>query len=437
MARGVLERFVEPKRRDALFERPAQRQYTRALLFSTLVDRLRQVVLGVQPAVHAAYQARNDRIPVRVTAVYDQLQGVAPAVSAALREDSAHRAAPLIRALGTTAAPGRAGDRTRILDGNHFAAPEHRLEELRSTWAAPVPGKLLAGMDPELTTVPHVRLCEDGQAQERSLLDDVGPRVERRDLGRADRNCCTRTFLFGSSDRGGGFVIRQPGAVPGAVVGARTQRRRCSPGWVWEEKLRLRDAGRKRVVRRITVELDQPTREGDREIHLLTTLPKKGADATAVAELYRKRWTIEGLFLEVSQTLEGAVDTLGYPKAALVTFGRGRLAYNAVAVLKAALRAVHGEAIQEQWSSYDMALEIQQCYDGMRVAVPAKHGAVFGRWTDAEMAAVLREWASQVRWARSRKHPRGPKQKPPQRRRYRNGEHVATAKILAARKSRK
>ena len=39
--------------------------------------------------------------------------------------------------------------------------------------------------------------------------------------------------------------------------------------------------------------LDTPTRDGDREIHILTDLPAEAVDAITVAELYRKRWTLE------------------------------------------------------------------------------------------------------------------------------------------------
>ena len=38
MARGVLERLLDADRIDALFERTAAQQYTRALLFSSLVQ---------------------------------------------------------------------------------------------------------------------------------------------------------------------------------------------------------------------------------------------------------------------------------------------------------------------------------------------------------------------------------------------------------------
>lgn len=186
-------------------------------------------------------------------------------------------------------------------------------------------------------------------------------------------------------------------------------------------------------VRRITVERDQPTQDGDTEIHLLTNLPAKKAPAARVAELYRRRWTIAGLFLQVATTLDCAVKTLCYPKAALFAFCLGLLATNAVALLQAALRAVQGAEKAAGLSAYYLALEIRQTYAGMMVAIPPVHWAVFNGLNDAEMAAVLRETASQVVLARYAKHLRGPKKKQPPRTAYQNGAQAATAKILAAR----
>jgi hypothetical protein len=48
------------------------------------------------------------------------------------------------------------------------------------------------------------------------------------------------------------------------------------------------------------------------------------------------------MFQALTETLTCEVNTLGYPKAALFGFCLALLAYNAVAVLKAAVRAVHG-----------------------------------------------------------------------------------------------
>lgn len=438
MARGILERLLDPQRLDALFARTAQHQYTRELLFSTVVELMAQVVLGRKPAVYAAYQDMLDRIGVSDTALYQKLQHMELAVSAALVRDSAQQAAPLIRALGATQPAWVKGYHTKILDGNHLQASEHRLAELRTTWAAPLPGQGLVVLDQPTQTASDILLCADGEAQERSLLPEVLALVKRRDLWIADRNFCTLGFLFALSAKGACFALRQHGMVQGQRLGPRRARGRCATGAVFEQRLRLRhEAGEVLDVRRVTVELDQPTREGDTEIHILTNLPLQVASAVTVAEVYRGRWTIEGLFLEVEQTLACELKTLAYPKAALFAFCVGLLAANAVAVLKAALRAAHGAEQAPSLSVYYLTLEIRETYAGMMVAIPPPHWAVFGSLSVGELAQLLRELAGKMMLARYRKHPRGPKKKPPPRRRYRNGEHVATSKVLAARKCAK
>jgi hypothetical protein len=102
MARAVLERLLDAPRIDDLFARTAQHQYTRELMFSSLVQLMSEVVLGVHPTVHAAYQANKETIGVSTTALYNKLDRVEPQVSAALVHDSAALAEPVVKALGTS-----------------------------------------------------------------------------------------------------------------------------------------------------------------------------------------------------------------------------------------------------------------------------------------------------------------------------------------------
>ena len=107
MARGVVEHLCNAARIDALFARTAEMQYTRALLFSSVVDLRGQVVLGVQPSVHAAYQAQADQLGVSDQAVYDKLNHVELCVSAELVRDAARQAAPVLGALQALATARR------------------------------------------------------------------------------------------------------------------------------------------------------------------------------------------------------------------------------------------------------------------------------------------------------------------------------------------
>jgi predicted nucleic acid-binding Zn finger protein len=434
MARGVLENLLHSEKIDELFERTAQVQYTRELAFSTVVDLMAQVVLGMQPSVHAAHQAQAEKIGVSNQAIYDKLNGIEPGVSAELVRSSARDAAALIKALRVKRTPLLAGYQTKILDGNHLSATEHRIEELRTTWAAPLPGKILVVLDQELGVASDVILCEDGHAQERSLLGEVLQNVGRKQLWIADRNFCTCDFMLGIAARQSRFIIRQHGQLKGKPIGPRKAKGKTSTGKVHEQKLRVTDsAGKTLTLRRITVTLNEPTRDGDTEIHLLTNLPASQASAKKVAQLYAERWTIETMFQEVTETLTCEINTLGYPKAALFGFCLALLAYHAVAVIKAAVRAAHGEEVAEQVSGYYLSLEISQTYDGMMVAVPPRHWKPFRTLTPAAMARILKQLAQRINLRRYQKHPRGPKKPPPEKSKYNNGGHVSTARLLATR----
>lgn len=434
MARGILERLFDPQRIDALFAVTAKVGYTRILHFSTLVSLMGDVVLGVQPSVHAAFQALEEMdATVSLTAIYNKLDRVEPILSAALVRDAAQQTAPVIDALGARLEPWLPGYRCRILDGNHLSATEHRIEELRTTWAAPLPGKILVVLDQERMLAEEVFPTEDGHAQERSLLDAVLLSIQAQDLWIADRNFCTFKFLFGIARRLGYFLIRQHGTVKGKLLGRRRRIGRCATGMVYEQAIQFPDpeTGELSTYRRITVQLDQATRDGDWELHLLSNVPENDADPLTLAELYRKRWTIETVFQEIAATLQCEIQTLGYPKAALFAFCLSLVAFNAVSLLKASLRAVHGGAtVTETVSGYYLNLEIRGTYEGMMIAIPEKHWKIFRTLSVKELAQVLKVMAGHVRLSRYRKHPRGPKKPPPRKSAYANGGHVSTFKLL-------
>jgi IS4 transposase len=436
MARAVLERLLDAPRLNALFARTAQQQYTRELLFSSLVQLMSEVVLGVHPTVHAAYQANKEAIGVSTTALYNKLDRVETDVAAALVRDSAALAEPVVKALRASHPRWVPGYQIKVLDGNHLAPTEHRLKALRGTWAAPLPGQALVVLDQQRMLITDVFLHEDGHAQERRLIAKVLQHVQADDLWIEDRNFCTLGLMFGMARRGAVFVVRQHGQVQGELVGRLTRKGASRSGSVSEQALLVRDpdCGEVMRVRRITVQLTEPTRNGDTTLHILTNVPPHRASAAQLARVYGKRWSIETAFFEITTTLACEINTLGYPKAALFTFCLALLAYNAVSLIKAALRSAHGrQKINDEVSSYYLALEIGRTYDGMMIAIPAPHWALFRELSAKEFANTLRDLASSVHLSRYQKHPRGPKKPPPERTAYRSGQHVSTAKLLAQR----
>ena len=284
--------------------------------------------------------------------------------------------------------------------------------------------------------ITDVFLAEDGHAQERRLIAEVLQHVKEDALWIEERHFCTLGLMFGMARRGAAFVVRQHGQLQGELVGRPTRKGTTRSGSVYEQAILVRapDTGETMRVRRLTLTLKEPTRDGETELHILSHVPAQRAAAAQLARLSGKRWSIETAFFEITTTLACEITTLGYPKAALLTFCLALLAYNAVSRIKAALRSAHGrQKLNDEVSSYYLALEIGRTYDGMMIAIPAPHWAFFRECSDQEFANVLRELASSVNLARYQKHPRGPKKKPPERTAYQNGKHVSTAKLLAQR----
>jgi hypothetical protein len=236
--------------------------------------------------------------------------------------------------------------------------------------------------------------------------------------------------------RGASFLVRQHSQWQGELLGAPKRTGVIRSGTVYEQEMIVRDppSGETMGVRRMTLVLKEPTRDGDTALHILSHIPPEDARASKLAVLYGKRWTIETAFFDLTTPLSCEIHTLGYPKAALVALCLALVAYNAVAVIKAALRRAHGKQKgNNEVSSYSLSLEIRQTYDGMMIAIPTPHWAVFRERSPTERAGVLCELASSVNLSKYRKHPRGPKKKPPERTAYKNGSHVATAKLIAQR----
>jgi hypothetical protein len=131
------------------------------------------------------------------------------------------------------------------------------------------------------------------------------------------------------------------------------------------------------------------------------------------------------------------LNTLGYPKAALFAFCVAVACYNLLAILKGALRGVHGEkAVETTLSNYYMTDEIRSVYRGMMIALPPEEWKELQTLSIAEFSKLLRRWASCIELGDYRKHTRGPK-KPQPKRPNAKFRHVSTKKLLDEAKLKK
>jgi Transposase DDE domain len=432
MLRATLERIFSAEKLDELFEVTREKQYTQELLFSTVVGIMSLVVCNIRPSVNAAYKAFSKQIGVSRVAFYSKINGIEPTVSQALVRYSSKELAPIIEELGGKQPPILPGYRIKIIDGNNLAATEHRLSVLRDVYGGPLPGKSLVVLDPILMLAIDQFPCEDAYTQERALFSQVLETVEKNDVWVGDRNFCTCMFLVEIAKSKAYFVIRQHASMPYEELGELKEIGDSPTGKVFEQDVLIEYERESIKARRVVVRLNEPTRDGDAEVAVFCNLRQEDTSGIVISNIYLKRWSVEGLFQVVSDTLECEIKTLGYPRAALFSFCMALVAYNILSVIKAALRSVHGQGkIDAGVSNYYLVEEIQSTYTGMMIAIPDVEWKFVTHLSLPAFAELLKQWAAKVDLKRFASSPKARKKSQPKREREPNRPHVSTARLLA------
>jgi hypothetical protein len=426
MFRATAEHLLDDSALDALFEQTAQAQYTRALAFSSLARLFTRVVLRTHPSVRAAYRL-GERLPVSLAAVYDKLQNVETAVSVALVEHTAGRAADVLACWPAARRPDLVpGLHTVIVDGTYLAGTQHRLEPLRGHGAAALPGMAVALLDDRTGLIGRLALAEDAYTNERALLGEVLAWLGPGQLLLADRNFCTLDFLADLDAGQVRYLIRHHQNV-GWAGATPIARGRAATGAVAEYAVVL---GNGHAGRLIEIALDEPTREGEPVVRLLSNVPAEQAGAVLLAEGYLGRRRIEGAFQDLACVLRCEVDTLAYPKAALFGFALAVVAYDLLAVLRGAVASARGVGwVEEELSSYYVAEEISGTYRALELLLPGAYWRRYGGLSAAALAGWLEGMAGALDEPRYRKSKRGPR-KNPQVKRGKRGGHRSTARVL-------
>ena len=434
MARLALEHALPAGWVDAVFEAHRERQYARELLFSTVVELMTLVSLGLRPSLHAAAR-QMEQLPVSLASLYDKVNHTEPVVLRALVRGSAGRLLPVMAAMNPHAS--LPGWRVRVLDGSHLPASEKRLAPLRGHRGAALPAQSLVVYDPDLGLVVDMVAQEDAHASERAgaaaLLDGAEP----DQLWIADRHFCTGTILEGWEDAGAGFVVREHGRHPRlADAGEWRTCGRVGTGAVREQAIQV--GGCQASWRRVELALDAPTEAGDTTIRLWTNLPAE-VGAGRIAELYRTRWSIEGMFGRLESVLHSEVTSPGHSRAALLGFAAAILAYNVLALLARCVEQAHRQ--QEpppEVSTYHLAVQIRGSYEGLLIAVPPECWPPWHSADPGHLAKQLLYLARNINPRQVATSKRKPKLTKPKG--YVDGKtaraHVATARVLAQAKTR-
>lgn len=439
MVRATMERIFSDQNLNDLFEETAKQQYTRDLLFSSVVGLMSLVVSGIHPSVNATYKALEKQIGVSKPALYGKLNGLEPQISQALVRYSHRELAPVVKALGLSGSSRLPGHRIRIADGNHLGATEHRLAPLQPLRSGPLPGQSIAVLDPEQMLVSDIFPCEDAHAQERSLLPEMLETVKANEVWIADRNFCTRAVLTGIDQREAYFIIRAHLNMPWEALAPLKAVGTSSSEDIFEQPVSVtHDDGQRSTCRRIVVKLCEPTRHDENEVGIFTNLPKTTADAAKVSELYLERWSIEKMFQVITDVFSCELKTLGYPRAALFVFCMAVVAFNLLSTVKAALKAVHGAGkIEAGLSNFYLVEEVQGTFRGMMIALPAPLWQPFTEMPVEAFSATLKDWAAAIDLKRFKSSPRGPKKPKKKTKLDPKHPHVSTARLLKEKKNKR
>lgn len=434
MASIIGERAFSAKALDELFERTAEAQYTKKLLFSATVAVMLPVVIGQFATVHQSFAAQ--KVVVSVRAVYDKLSRVEPVICEALVHHTAQRCGELIDAMPNAQFPSVFGDiPVIIIDGNHIASTEHRLKVLRGTTAGALPATTVVMLNPQQQLVLEIIADVDAYESEIVNPERLWNAVPAKHCVIADRLYCTRKLLCGWMNRDTYVLVRQGPHITFDGCGERVHVGTSPTGEVYEQSVWWHDGENKRVLRRVEVMLNKPTKDGDVSVSLITTLPAH-VDAITVAVGYRTRWGIEKVFAQLEKCFQSEIATLAYPKAALFAFSVACAAWNILSTLKATLRATHPTVnIDENVSEYHTVCSIERDLSAVQTIAEALQLPTWNRAPPSDVVAELMRLARLFPFKQMQKAKRGPKKPAAPKTAYANQPHVSTQRLLMQQKA--
>ena len=230
------------------------------------------------------------------------------------------------------------------------------------------------------------------------------------------------------------FIIRHHARLKGVLLGERKELGRIGTGTVYEQAMQLTKQEDSLVVRRITIELDEPTQDGDTEIHLLTNLPGN-VSGKRIAEVYHRRWEEETSFYYLRMCFQGELASLGHPRAALFLFSMSLIAYNVLQVIWAAFYTCHEEDDIENTSNLYVSQQIMSATPGMLIVLDDVEWDLLIPDSLKQVAQLLKRIAKATSLIEYRKSvrkpkPKTPRKKKPKKRRNAVHKHVSTAKII-------
>ena len=432
MTRVLCESFFS-QHLDDVFEESREHQYENQLKFSAMALAVADVTLNFCDNLNQAYTSHREKLGVAISSFYDKVRCVRPALSEAVVRDSAEKTIALQDALGFQPWEVLHGYQVYDIDGNHLPRTDKRLKALRDSPGAPLPGKVIARFDVQRQIFDHAYLLTDAHDQELATCDQLVADLVPNDVLVADRHYCIVAFLEKIALASSFFVIRHHGRLKGKLIGKRQRIGEIETGVVYEQRMKLNAKEDSMEVRRVTIELYQPTRDGDQAVHVLSNLPAS-VTAKQIAEVYRLRWEEETAFHILQMTLTCESSTLGHPHAALFLFCMAMLAFNLRQVIFAALYSEHSDEEVAEVSNFHVSVDVSRYTDGMLVVLDDEFWRKYVPQETEQLAQLLQTLSKEIDLSRYLKSRRGEKKRQGKRSKNVQSKHVSTAKRLNLKK---
>jgi hypothetical protein len=249
-------------------------------------------------------------------------------------------------------------------------------------------------VDPDLLLA--VDVLQHGKRHTRSqeqhvstaLLDTVQP----QDVWLVPPSFCLVDFLTGIEQRQAFFVVRQHKSnPPWTPAGRRKMHGEIEHGKVFQQMVHLVNShGYRLPARRITIELENRSPDGQLDLHIMTNSPKR-LSSVSLADFCYRRWMKEIAFQEMATELSGDSAAAGHHSASYLVYCLGLIAFNILSVSEAALCSVRdGNGRRDDISWHYLADEIISAWRGMMIALPSPNWSyAFANLTSRQLTNTL------------------------------------------------
>jgi hypothetical protein len=442
LARAVLEAsdfVMDDAMLGAVYEANRGRCYEDVLKFPDFLRLLREVLVRHDGSGHRLYLEleERDEEPVDESNFYRKLARTPVDVSRALLRTAAARVGELMPQGSQSPLP-YCFDGFRVLaaDGKKVKNAAKRLKPTRGYSGKLLGAKALVAMDVRSGLAVAMSDSLDGEANDVPLVPALMSQLRELSEGGVplltvwDRQFDgVSTLRLLSARAGDAYVVRlrddtrvrfEPDGPPRMTTDAQGPTVSDEVGTLGSGKSALR-------VRRVT--LDRKGK-GEEDVRLVTNLLDDAAvPAEALLALYKRRWGIEQLFQQVTETF-GLARLMGSgPKAVLLQLSVCLLLYDLVQMVKAYV-AADGRVLAATVSTFYLFLNVKKeltawAYHAPDAAWPRPAGR------DAEMMRVRLGELLRGSWKRSytKASDKRPRTKPPPTHRI-HGGHTSVQRLL-------